>query len=113
MKFGETLVLLGIFVVLPTIIVWLVSRYKKHETDKRAEIALAAIEKDSDLDLEEFFKKMNPPRRSIKERLLDKLNELAADALGDLIGDAEGVLEEYRDAVSAYLTKRQDGANGE
>jgi uncharacterized membrane protein len=73
MKFGETLVLLGIFVVLPTIIVWLVSRYKKHETDKRAEIALAAIEKDSDLDLEEFFKKMNPPRRSIKERLLDKL----------------------------------------
>lgn len=73
MKFGETLVLLGIFVVLPTIIVWLVSRYKKHETDKRAEMALAAIEKDSDLDLEEFFKKMNPPRRSIKERLLDKL----------------------------------------
>lgn len=73
MKFGETLVLLGLFVVLPTIIVWLVSRYKKHETDKRAEIALAAIEKDSDLDLEEFFKKMNPPRRSIKERLLDKL----------------------------------------
>ena len=70
MKFGETLVLLGLFVVLPTIIVWLVSRYKKHETDKRAEIALAAIEKDSDLDLEEFFKKMNPPRRSI---LLDKL----------------------------------------
>ena len=37
MKLGETLVLLGIFVVLPTIIVWLVSRYKKHETDKRAE----------------------------------------------------------------------------
>lgn len=73
MKFGETLVLLGLFVVLPTIIVWLVSRYKKHETDKRAEIALAAIEKDSDLDLEEFFKKMNPLRRSIKERLLDKL----------------------------------------
>ena len=73
MKFGETLVLLGLFVVLPTIIVCLVSCYKKHETDKRAEIALAAIEKDSDLDLEEFFKKMNPPRRSIKERLLDKL----------------------------------------
>lgn len=73
MKFGETLVLLGIFVVLPTIIVWLVSRYKKHETDKRAEIALAAIEKDSDLDLEAFFRKMNLPSRTIKEKLLDKL----------------------------------------
>ena len=56
MKFGETLVLLGIFVVLPTIIVWLVLRYKKHETDKRAEMALAAIEKGSDLNLEAFFR---------------------------------------------------------
>ncbi len=73
MKFGETLVLLGIFVVLPTIIVWLVSRYKKHETDKRAEMALAAIEKDTDLDLEAFFRKMNLPSRTIKEKLLNKL----------------------------------------
>ena len=73
MKFGETLVLLGIFVVLPTIIVWLVSRYKKHETDKRTEMALAAIEKDSDLDLEAFFRRMNLPSRTIKEKLLDKL----------------------------------------
>jgi len=73
MKFGETLVLLGIFVVLPTIIVWLVSRYKKHEIDKRAEMALAAIEKDSDLDLEAFFRKMNLPSRTIKEKLLNKL----------------------------------------
>ena len=73
MKFGETLVLLGIFVVLPTIIVWLVSRYKKHETDKRTEMALAAIEKDSDLDLEAFFRKMNLPSRTIKEKLLNKL----------------------------------------
>lgn len=73
MRLGQTLVLLGIFVVLPTIIVWLVSRYKKHETDKRTEMALAAIEKDSDLDLEAFFRKMNLPTRTIKEKLLDKL----------------------------------------
>lgn len=73
MRLGQTLVLLGIFVVLPTIIVWLVSRYKKHEIDKRTEMALAAIEKDSDLDLEAFFRKMNLPTRTIKEKLLDKL----------------------------------------
>lgn len=73
MRLGQTLVLLGIFVVLPTIIVWLVLRYKKHETDKRAEMALAAIEKGSDLDLEAFFRKMNLPSRTIKEKLLDKL----------------------------------------
>lgn len=73
MRLGQTLVLLGIFVVLPTIIVWLVSRYKKHEIDKRTEMALAAIEKGSALDLEAFFRKMNLPSRTIKEKLLDKL----------------------------------------
>lgn len=73
MRLDQTLVLLGIFVVLPTIIVWLVSRYKKHEINKRTEMALAAIEKDSDLDLEAFFRKMNLPTRTIKEKLLDKL----------------------------------------
>ena len=67
------IVLLGIFVVLPIIIVALVARAKTNATNKRAEIALAAIEKNTDVDLGEFFKKMNPPRRSIKERLLDRL----------------------------------------
>lgn len=73
MKFVEMIVLLGIFVVLPIIIVAIVARAKTNATNKRAQIALAAIEKNSDVDLEEFFKKMNQPRPSIKERLLDKL----------------------------------------
>lgn len=69
----ETIALLGIFVVLPIIIVALVARAKTNATNKRAEIALAAIEKNPDVNLGEFFNKMNPPRRSIKERLLNKL----------------------------------------
>ena len=73
MKLAALILYFGIFVVLPVIIVALVTRAKTNATNKRAEIALAAIEKNSDVNLEEFFKKMNPPRRSIKERLLDKL----------------------------------------
>ena len=73
MKLATMIVVLGIFVVLPVIIVALVTRAKTHAINKRAEIALAAIEKNSDVDLEEFFRKLNPPRRSIKERLLDRL----------------------------------------
>lgn len=73
MKFAEMIVYLGIFVVLPIIIVALMARVKTNITNKRAQIALAAIEKNSDVDLEAFFKKMNLPSRSIKERLLDKL----------------------------------------
>ena len=67
------IVLLAIFVVLPIIIVALVAHAKTNATNKRAQIAMAAIEKNSDLDLEEFFRKMNTPRRSIKDRLLDRL----------------------------------------
>ena len=73
MKFGETILMFGIFVVLPIIIVAIVARAKTNATNKRAQIALAAIEKNSDVNLEEFFKKMNPPRRSIMNRLLDRL----------------------------------------
>lgn len=65
MKFAEMIVLLGIFVVLPIIIVALVARAKTNATNKRAEIALAAIEKNSDVDLEQFFKKMTFSHRSI------------------------------------------------
>ena len=44
MKFAEMIVLLGIFVVLPIIIVAIVARAKTNATNKRAQIALAAIE---------------------------------------------------------------------
>ena len=47
MKFAEMIVLLGIFVVLPIIIVAIVARAKTNATNKRAQIALAAIEKNS------------------------------------------------------------------
>lgn len=73
MKLAALILYFGIFVVLPVIIVSLVTRAKTNATNKRAEIALAAIEKNSNVNLEEFFKKMNPPRQSIKERLLNKL----------------------------------------
>lgn len=66
MKLAEMIILLAIFVVLPIIIVAIVAHAKTNATNKRAQIAMAAIEKNSDLDLEEFFRKMNPPRRSIK-----------------------------------------------
>lgn len=73
MELTDMIVLLGILVVLPIIIVALVAHAKTNATNKRAEIALAAIDKNTDVDLGEFFNKMNPPRRSIKERLLDRL----------------------------------------
>lgn len=73
MHVTDLIAVIGICVVLPIIIVILITRAKTNATNKRAEIAMAAIEKNTDVDLEEFFRKMNPPRRSIKERLLNRL----------------------------------------
>lgn len=73
MHVTDLIAVLGICVVLPIIVVILVTRAKTNATNRRAEIAMAAIEKNTDVDLEEFFRKMNPPRRSIKERLLNRL----------------------------------------
>lgn len=67
------LIPLGICVALPVLIVWLVARYKTNETNKRSEIVIAAIEKNSEIDVEDFFKKMTPPRKTYKERLQTRL----------------------------------------
>ena len=47
-QLAEILVPLGIVVVLPVLIVWLDMRKKANDTNKRTEIVLAAIEKNSD-----------------------------------------------------------------
>ncbi|MBR4402113.1 MAG: hypothetical protein IKT29_01115 [Flavobacteriales bacterium] len=64
---------IGICVVLPIMIVWLVMRAKINETNKRTEILRIAIEKNTDIDIAEFIKKMNPPQKTLKEKLLNRL----------------------------------------
>ena len=71
----ETIVPIGICVILPIIIVWLNMRRKTNETNKRTEVLLAAIEKnpDLDMDMEDFIRKMNPKTKTTKERLMSRL----------------------------------------
>lgn len=69
----DILVPLGICVVLPVMVVWLVMRHKTNETNRRTEIVLATINKNADVDVEEFLKKLNPPRKSAKRSLLQKM----------------------------------------
>lgn len=71
--FVDNLVSLGICVALPITIVWIIQRARKHKIDKRTEIILAAIEKNANIDIEEFMKKMNPEVKTLKERLIAKL----------------------------------------
>ncbi len=62
---------MGICVVLPIAIVWLINRRKTNETNRRAEILLKAIEAGSTVDLNLF--KEQQEQKSIKEKLLDRL----------------------------------------
>ena len=62
---------IGICVVLPIVIVWLINRRRTNETNRRAEILLKAIDAGSTVDLNLFQEPQK--QRSIKEKLLDRL----------------------------------------
>ena len=65
-----TLVPIFICVILPIVIVWLVVRARQHETDKKTEIMLKAIENGAQIDPQLFKTKQST--RSIKQELMDK-----------------------------------------
>ena len=68
----DILMPLGICVVLPVMIVWLVMRTRQNETNKKTEIMLKAIESGATVDTE-FFKSQQRGQKTIKERLLKRL----------------------------------------
>ena len=69
----DILVPIFVCVVLPVTIVWLVSRAKQNETNKKAEIMLRAIEAGVPVDMEQFNVGKKSPK-TIKQELLEKLN---------------------------------------
>ena len=59
--------------ILPMFAIWMGIRNKMNEANTRTQIALAAIEKNPDMDLEELIKKISPKEKLLKEKLLSKL----------------------------------------
>ena len=84
----DILMPLGICVVLPVMIVWLVMRTRQNETNKKTEVMLKAIESGATVD-PEFFKSQQRGQKTIKERLLSRL---AGGSILSLIGIAFLVL---------------------
>ena len=68
----DILLPLGVCVVLPVMIVWLVTRTRQNETNKKTEIMLKAIESGATIDAD-FFKDAQKNQKSTKERLLNRL----------------------------------------
>ena len=68
----EIIVLIGICVVLPVMLVWLVTRVRRNEIDKKAEVMIKAIESGATID-SDLSKEAPNQRKSTKERLLNRL----------------------------------------
>ena len=88
----ENLIPIAIVVVLPIVMVWLTYRNKQHETDKRSEIVMAVIEKNPEVDVQEFLNKLNPPKKSYKEQLMTKMHQELLWGTICLIGGAVTIL---------------------
>lgn len=69
----NALVPIGICVVLPIIVVRLITRERINRDNMRKDIILAAMEKNTDIDVEEMMKKLNGPKKLLKEKLMTKL----------------------------------------
>lgn len=87
-QFFETLMTLSICVVLPIMIVWLRNKRKTDETNKRTQIIMTAMEKNSGIDnLGEIVRQMTPQEPSFKERMLYRLhNELMWGSMMTALG---------------------------
>ena len=66
----ESIVPIAIVVVLPIVMVWLYYRDEQLKATKRSEIVMAVIEKNPEVDVQEFLNKLNPPKLSYKEKML-------------------------------------------
>ena len=71
----KSLVPIACGVVLPIVMVWLYYRNEQLEATKRSEIAMAAIEKNPEVDVQELLSKLNPPKKSYKEQLMTKMHQ--------------------------------------
>lgn len=67
------LVAVVLTLAIPILIAAFTYRRKLNETNKRAQVVLAAIEKGTGEMPEELLKSLNKPQKSLKQQLLDKL----------------------------------------
>lgn len=67
----DVLVPILVSVVLPCVIVWLTTRTRRHELDRKTELALKAIESGAQID-PNFFSKAKPAK-TVKERIFGRL----------------------------------------
>ena len=62
--------LIGLTCALPVLAIWLSTRKEINDTNKRQEILMAVLEKNPDMDVEQWLEKLSPKEKLLKEKLL-------------------------------------------
>ena len=70
----DIIVPIGICVVLPIILYRMKTRKDTDEANRRADIIMAAIERDPGINVDEYLKQMAPPQPSYEEKFREKLH---------------------------------------
>ncbi len=102
MNVNEFLTTIGICVVLPVLIVWIVGRVRQNATNRKAEIMLKAIESGVEIK-PDIFKTSRPKKASIKKNLLEKLNGACITGMLGLAFLLIMLLGSFRGAFANYL----------
>lgn len=104
------LVPIAVFVVLPVGIVWLIISNKKFAAEKRAQIVLAAIEKNSEMDMEVFAQALVPKQKPLRERLVSRIFTCTLIGMAlSLLGGLGMVASIAALLYSIYLDNLRDG----
>ena len=79
--------IIAICVLLPITMASLRYKNKQYETRKKSDILMAAIEKNADINVQDFLNKFNPPRKSFEEKMKTMLHlELLWGAILLIVG---------------------------
>ena len=79
--------IIAICVLLPIAMASLRYKNKQYETRRKSDILMAAIEKNADINVQDFLNKFNPPRKSFEEKMKTMLHlELLWGAILLIVG---------------------------
>ena len=65
----QLIFIIAICVLLPIKMASLLYKNKQYETQKKSDILMAALEKNADINVQDFLNKLNPPRKSFEEKM--------------------------------------------
>lgn len=106
----DILVPIFVCVVLPVAIVWLVTRTRQNETNRKADIMLKAIEAGADVDLEQFQTKKTA--KTIKQDLLEKFSGACITSLMGLAFIGLYFLNQYGAGIPVFWKETAPVAGG-